>query len=358
VSGSHRNIGKPALAAGATCAAAVLIWRLFPDNGRFPFAVDELLAVLAFCGLGAALTWRVERARILRTLFVAYAFVCVIAYLVPSNLGGNVARLRYAAVPLALLTFALRRWRPLPLSVGVVALALSWNVTPLAWGLLNSEQDPSANAAYWQPLIVYLHRHLTPSYRVEAVDTVGHWDAFYFAHASIPIVRGWFRQDDFPENQVLYRHRVGRRAYLAWLHELGVRYVVDTDAPVDYSAKAEADLLRSGRSGLRVVDRTAHATIYSVPAPQPIVTGPEHPHVIAQRQSSLTIAVRRRGVYRIAVRYSPYLAPHGGCIAETRSGMTLLYARRSGIFRFRFAVTAAHALDALDGSRTTCSTPR
>ena len=32
-----------------------------------------------------------------------------------------------------------------------------------------------ANAAYWAPTVRFLHTHLSPSYRVEAVDTVGHW---------------------------------------------------------------------------------------------------------------------------------------------------------------------------------------
>ncbi len=52
-------------------------------------------------------------------------------------------------------------------------------------------------------MIGFLHRNLTPAYRVEAVDTAGHWEAVYLAQARIPIVRGWFRQDDFPQNQLL-----------------------------------------------------------------------------------------------------------------------------------------------------------
>jgi hypothetical protein len=336
----------------------VLLWRLFPDDGRFPFAADELLAALAFCGIGAALTWRVERAQVLRALFVAYGFVCILAYVIPSSLGGNVARLRFAAVPLALLTLALRRWRPLPVCLGVLALAVSWNVTPLAWGYFHTTQDPSANAAYWQPVVRYLHRHLTPSYRVEAVDTADHWDAYYLGRANIPIVRGWFRQDDFPENSILYQKDVGRRAYLRWLHHMGVRYVVLTDAPVDYSAKAEADLVRSGRSGLVAVYRTADATIFSVPSPQSIVTGPGHPHIAKMSESSISLALPKPGIYRVAVRFSPYLAPRTACISQTRDGMIRLDARRAGLVYLDFRVTASHALDALDGSTTTCSSSK
>src|SRR2546429_541274 len=78
----------------------VLLWRLFP-GGRYPFSPQELAAAATFCVLGAALTWRVERARPLRWMFVIYLAACVAAFLIPSALGENVARLRYAAGPLA-----------------------------------------------------------------------------------------------------------------------------------------------------------------------------------------------------------------------------------------------------------------
>ena len=258
--------------AGVGAVAAVL-WRLFPAGGRFPFSTVELLAALAFCGLGLALTWRVERARILRAFFAFYALACLGAYVVPSGLGENIARLRFAAVPLAVLTLSLRRWRPLPYAIATFALALAWNATPLAYSFLRTSSDPSAAASYWQPVIGFLHRKLSPAYRVEAVDTSGHWEAVYLAQAGIPIVRGWFRQDDFPENELLYAP-LGRSAYLAWLHRMGARYVVLTKAPLDYSARSEAELLRSGRSGLLPVFQTKDVTIYSVPSPVPIVTGP------------------------------------------------------------------------------------
>jgi len=39
---------------------------------------------------------------------------------------------------------------------------------------------------------------------VEAVDTAEHWPAAYLPDAGIPIVRGWYRQSDFPQNELLY----------------------------------------------------------------------------------------------------------------------------------------------------------
>ncbi len=92
---SHRELVKPAAAAiAAICALALVLWRLFPDPGHYPFPASELAAVLTFCALGAALTWRVENARVLNVLFIAYGGLCILSYAVPSNLGGNVVRLQ------------------------------------------------------------------------------------------------------------------------------------------------------------------------------------------------------------------------------------------------------------------------
>ncbi len=223
---------------------------------------------MTFCVLGAAITWRVERARALWWMFVIYLGACIAAFLIPSALGENVARLRYAAVPLAVLALSLRRWRPLPVCLVALGLAVSWNVTPIAGQYLKGRGDPASKPAYWAPAITYLHAHLRPSYRVEAVDTAGHWGATYLAEAEIPLARGGYRQDDFPQNKLLY-DELGRGAYLRWLRGLGVRYVVLTTAPPDYSARGEARLLQGGRSGLRPVFHTARMTIYVVPQPRP-----------------------------------------------------------------------------------------
>ena len=229
-----------------------------------------------------------------------------------------------------------------------VALACGWNLSPLAWGLIRSTSDPSASAAYWQPAVNFLHGVLTPAYRVEAVDTTGHWAAVYLARAGIPIVRGWFRQDDFPQNEVLY-DGLGPHSYLYWLHSLGVRYVVLTDAPADYSARAEAALLRSGGSGLQVVYTARNVIVYAVPHPTPIVTGPPGARVVALHQTEIDLQLREPGSYRISVRYSPYFAARGACITKAKDGMTLLNVSRAGRVRFAFAVTPGRALAALAG---------
>ena len=154
------------------------------------------------------------------------------------------------ALPLAFLAAALRGWRPLWLVVPAAALAGVWNTTPIFSTLARASTDPEASPAYWQPAVSYLRAHLSPSYRVEVVDTAEHWPAAYLPDAGIPIVRGWYRQSDFPQNELLYDSNLGGKAYRAWLRKMAVRYVLLTDAPADYSSRREAALLRSGKSGL------------------------------------------------------------------------------------------------------------
>src|SRR5262249_32283517 len=149
---------------------------------------------------------------------------CIAVYIVPSGLGSNIIRLQYLAIPIAVLAASLVAWRPRPMCVALVIFAAAWNATPLVRSLRQGIENPAASAAYWAPAIRFLHSHLSPSYRVEAVDTTGHWPALYLAAENIPLARGWFRQNDFPTNAVLYEPLTPRR-YTTWLRGLGVRYV-------------------------------------------------------------------------------------------------------------------------------------
>ena len=345
----RRKFVIPAIVVAAMVVAEAALWRLFPDNGRYPFSWQELLAVATFCIGGAALTWRVDGGSVLRYVFVVYLVGCLAVFAVPSAVGENVARLRFLALPVAVLALSLRRWRPLPVAVAALALALSWNVTPLAFSFVKSEQDPASKRAYWRPAIDYLNHRLSRSYRVEAVDTAGHWDAVYLPRAGVPLARGWFRQNDFPQNRVLYDDELAGKAYLRWLRSLGIRYVILTDAPTDYSSREEAALLKSGRSGLSLVLRTAHIRIYSVPAPRPLITGPATARVVQLTQTRVSVLVAAAGTYRLAIRYSPYWMASAGCLDPGADSMIRLRAPRAGVIQLRFHVNARRALAAFAG---------
>jgi hypothetical protein len=350
-----KRVVVPAIALTATGAFELVLWRIFPDNGRYPFSVADLAAASAFSLLGAALVWRIERAQALRMILSVYGFACVVVYLVPTALGSNITRLQFVAVPISVLVASLRSWRPLPVCLLVIALAVSWNVKPLVRSMSQGLANPAARWAYWQPAIRFLHTHLTPSYRVEAVDTVGHWPAEYLPASGIPLARGWFRQDDFPGNSVLYG-RLTPAGYAAWLRGLGVRYVLLSSAQPDYSARGEAALLRSGRSGLRVVFRTPTLTIFGLPAPAGILSGGPAARLLVLSQTRLVLRVVHPGRFRLAVRYSPYWRTSSGCLVARGDGMSEVLAPRPGTVAISFHVDAEQALaELVDGATRTCA---
>jgi hypothetical protein len=346
----------PIAGVAAAALVEVALWRIFPGGGRFPFSSVELAAGVAFCSSSMVLTWRIERARVLRFFFAIYLGAIVAMYLVPTAIGENIARLRYASVPLMVLVFALRRWQPRWICVSILTLAIAWNVSPLAYSLFRNSGDVTAQAKTWPAAISYLKRNLKPSYRVEAVDTATHSAAVYLADARIPLARGWYRQDDFPQNEVLYDHP-GPKAYLRWLHGLGVRYVVLANATPDYSSQGEAALVRSGRLGLRRVFHTRELSIFQVPHARSIITGPGSPALTSLTQSRIGAVVHRGGTYRIAVRWSPYWHASLGCLSQGKDKMIRLTTRHAHFVRLTFQVDAVRALDEIVGEQPTCKLP-
>jgi hypothetical protein len=317
----------PVLAVAVAVAIELALVVLF-SSGHYPFPTSEALAALGLCGVGLALTCRVERARLLFWLFVAYAAAIVTIWIAPGGLGENVARLRYAAFPLALLVLALRRWRPVPVAVLVATAALVWNLTPLVQGWERGVGDVTKSAAVWTKPLAFLHAHLKPGSRVEAVDTTAHWPAYYLPESGIPIVRGWFRQDDFPTNALLYS-KFTAAEYVAWLHSLGVEYVVLSDAPTDYSSRREAKIVPTA---LKPVYSSPHITIYGVPHARRITDA----RVLAFSGSALTVRTDHAGTYRIAVHWSPYWHASSGTLARSSDGMTELRTTRPTTVRITF----------------------
>jgi hypothetical protein len=140
--------------------------------------------------------------------------------------------------------------------------------------------------------------------------------------------------------------------YRAWLRSLGVRYVLLTDAPTDYSSKQEALLIHNGRSGLIPVHNTRHITIFEVPNPRPIVTGQGPARMIRLGQTQMVMEVSSPGHYRVAVRYSPYWSAvnKSGCVSKGDDGMLRVDAQRRGRIVLQFKVKATRALAAMVGA--------
>jgi hypothetical protein len=114
-----------------------------------------------------------------------------------------------------------------------------------------------------------------------------------------------------------------------------------TSAPVDYSARGEAALLRSRRSGLVPVFRTPRLRIFELPDARSILSAG---HVLAVTATRMVLELPRPGSYRLAVRYSPYWQADGACLSDRRDGMTTVTASRAGRLELRFHVSAGRAL--------------
>lgn len=333
------NLAGPLVILGALGLAEVLLTRAFPGDGTYPFWVTDLLEILGFCALGSLMSWRVPRARALRLTFVTYGVLSLAVFMVPTPVGAIMSRFQDAALPVMVLLAGLRNWRPRGACIAAIVAAGAWTAAPVVSFLATSDTAVAAGASYWAPAVAYLNSHLAPSYRVEAVDTSGHWPAYYLAGAGIPLVRGWFRQADFPTNEILYASgSLGAPNYVSWLRGLGVAYVVRTDAPSDFSSAAEAALLASGHSGLNVVLRSSHLTVYAVPSPTPMVTGPAPASVVSLTRTALSVKVAAAGTYRLAIHWTPYWHTSQGCITEAPGGMTTLATGGPGVARISFGV--------------------
>ena len=239
-----------------------MLWRLFPGGGRFPFSLAEAAAGVAFCVVGLVVHLA-RRARARAALRLRRLPRRATSRRISSRRRSarTSARLRFAAIPLAVLVFSLRRWRPRVLGHRRRSLlAVSWNVTPLAasyvQGTARDVTTQRAHVARGDRVPARAPRRRRTASRRSTPPT--HWPAVYLADAGIPIARGWFRQDDFPQNEVLY-DKLGAKAYLAWLRGLGVKYVVLSHAPPDYSARGEARLAAkrplAACAGVRDADR-------------------------------------------------------------------------------------------------------
>jgi hypothetical protein len=357
-----RVVRRNKAAAGAlvlTVAACVVLQRAFPSGDWYPYHLSDLAVVAGFSAAGLYLTTSSPRARGLRMVFAAYLLLNLATFAVPGPVGSNSTRLfTIAGMPLLWLAANVSRRRSWLVLAPMLALGLAFQLGPAVKTAYSAWSDPATSASFWRPAVGFLQAHPNVQYRTEVVATEGHWEAFYLAKHGVALARGWFRQDDFPQNQVLYQPTLSPAQYQRWLRSVGVRYVLLPDAPLDYSAHTEAHLLRSGRSGLRLVARLPHWTVYVLPHPTPILTA-DRPapgaSVIAMSDSRISLWLPAPGSYDLRLRYSPYWSTdvRGACLSSTPSGMTQVQASASGPLTLEFEPT----LDAVAAAAASQSSP-
>jgi hypothetical protein len=340
----------------------VVLQRAFPSEGWYPYDLTDAGIVLVFSLAGLWVAGRHAHTRSMRALFAVYLALNLIAFLLKGPIGSNPSRLfAIAGAPMLWLTANLNPRRSRLIVIPIIALAVGVQVGPKVRDAYSAWQNPASARSYWRPALNFLrdHRAEADGYRVEAVSTWGHWEAYYVARAGVPLARGWFRQEDFPQNGSLYNDEMSPAAFRRWLRSVGVKYVLLPDAPLDYSSTREAALLRSGRSGLIIAGRTRHWTFYALPNATPIVTAPpgRRANLTYLGQERVVVHVSGPGRYIARIRYSPYrhALPASVCLSQTRNGMTLITTHMPGFVQMDIDTDpASMAVAAADTEPAVC----
>ena len=279
-------------------------------------------------------------------LCVCWAVGALLLYAIPTPVGDNLARLRYLVFPVLVVAAGVQGWRPRLLVVAALVASFSYGALPDLYDATTRSDARPTQEAFWEPAVGFLREHETPDYRVEVVGTAGRWEAYWIPRSGFALVRGWFRQVDLVDNPLLYRSRISPAEFQAWLRSRAVRYVLLPDTKLDTEgAAAEARLLRSGTSGLRVAARRGAWTIYELPDPTPLMTGPAAARITAQGHAELRGEVAAPGLYELRVRWMPYwrLSGAAACIQPGPDGQTLVRMDGAG----GFALTAPQSADLL-----------
>jgi hypothetical protein len=280
--------------------------------------------------------------RVLRVGAALYALAATAAFLLATPVGGNVTRLgTLLGGPL----LACLVWGRRPRLLALLAIPLLyWQWQPPVRDVAVARSDPSVRAAYYAPLTRFLTSRGGPA-RVEIPPTRNHWESLFVA-ARFPLARGWERQLDVGYNRLFYEPRLDHSRYRAWLERLGVAYVALPDARLDYSAAAEARLIRGGAPYLRPVWGSAHWRVYRVTRPGRMVSGPAR--LLRLEPQAFTLRMSRGASVVVAVRHSPYwkLAAGTGCVERAPGGFTRVRTPAAGEVRVVIGFAPGRVLDA------------
>ena len=310
-------LALPVALGGATMAT------LFPEGGDDRFVATAFWPMLAVAVGGAALLAPSRRA--IRVGAILYVAVLVGAFVIPTPFGQNALRLPVLLGP-ALLLLAPRTAAPrAAFAVVLVALVyLQW--LPAVRAVSEASGDPSTEEAFFAEPRAFLQDAMQPGERVEVAFTHNHWEAAHLATA-VPLARGWERQLDEKANSLFYDGRPltpGR--YHRWLKESAVRWVALPDAPLDYSAEAEARLLASGLPYLRLAHESPDWQIWEVRDAAPPASGGAR--VIAAGPDGFEVETGGPTVVR--QRYTRWWRSDGACMTRAPGGWTRVTPVRGG----------------------------
>jgi hypothetical protein len=349
-----RSSVAPWLALSIAAAALVPIALLalaFPEGGSEPFVASAFYPVLALVLLIAVAI--PPQQRVLRMGTLLYALALIGAYVVPSAVGGNADRLG-ALVAGPLLVCALvgrgssrRRWA----LIALAPLLLYWQLRAPVSDYASAASDPASPSSYYAPLLAEL-RQLRVGYgaspaRIEVVPTRNHMEARWVADR-VPIARGWERQLDIARNGIFYGRSsstLDAARYRAWLSQNAISYVALADAPLDYSARAEARVVAAQPAYLHEVWRSRHWRLFAVRHATPLAQAPS---AMTQLGSdSFTLRAPAAGTFIVRLRFTPYwsIAAGRGCVQRAPGGWTEVRTPSAGRVRVALGFSLARVFD-------------
>ena len=307
--GFAATLAVPVAAGGATMAL------LFPEGGDDRFVATAFWPMLAVSVAAAALLAPGRRA--VRAGVVLYLVVLVGAFVIPNVFGQNALRLPVLLGP-ALLVLAPRTAAPrAAIAAALVALVyLQW--LPAVRAVAEAHGDPSTEESFFAAPRAFLEDVVQPGERVEVAFTHNHWEAAHLATA-VPLARGWERQLDEKANPLFYDGRpLTPERYHDWLRESAVRWVALPDAPLDYSAEAEARLLEGVTSYLRPAHESPGWRIWEVRDAAPPASGGAR--VLSAGPAGFEVESGRPTVVR--QRYTRWWSSDGACVSRAPGGWT------------------------------------
>lgn len=316
----------------------------FGGGGWFPFPRSSLLSVLLFCFLGLALVRRGYRS--FRLALVLYAGAALVICMFHNPVGGNVARLgALVGGPVAAAVLGARnQWRAL--AVLAVPLA-AWQLWPLGTAVDRSIGDPSSRPAYYAGLADFLRTQDPGAGRVEVPSLRQHWEAYYVPRV-FPIARGWERQLDLRDNEVLYRPDLTPEALHDWLVANGVGLVALPDAPLDYWSRREGELIRAGQPWLTPVWSDAHWHVWRVADSTGLADNGAR--LTRLDVDSFAVSVDQLGASVVRIHWNPFWEVSSGlaCLRRSPDGWTTVVAAGPGSIEVRAEWTLAAAVSQPD----------
>jgi hypothetical protein len=331
--GRRADLGQAAVLALPVTIGGGTVAVLFPEGGDDRFVATAFWPMLAVAVAGTALLAPGRRA--LRAGALLYLAVLVAAFAIPTPFGQNALRLPVLLGP-ALLVLAPRGNAPRAALAGVLVALVYLQWLPAVRAVAEAHGDPSTEASFFADPRAFLQRVVQPGERVEVAFTHNHWEAAHLASA-VPLARGWERQLDEKANPLFYDGRpLTLDRYHTWLRDAAVRWVALPDAPLDYSAQAEARLLEDGAPYLRLAHRSPGWRIWEVRDPSPPASGGAR--VTAALPNGFDVDAGGPTVVR--QRYTRWWHADGACVSKAPGGWTRVTPVTAGLVHVRAGLAA------------------